>query len=66
MTKIINIHTGEMKEVKPPEPSNCTLCDIEVSDGLDGTIGDKSVSFCQECMSGIITILMENKWLSKL
>jgi len=66
MTKIINIHTGETREVKPPEPSNCTLCDIEVNDGLEGIISEKPVSFCQECMSNIIRILMENKWLSKL
>lgn len=65
MTTIININTGEKREVKPPEPSNCTLCESVVSDGLEGKIEDKPVTFCQECMGGIINIMMENKWLSK-
>jgi hypothetical protein len=65
VTRIINLHTKESREIKPPEPSHCILCESVVSDGLEGIIGEKPVTFCQECMGGIITIMMENKWLSK-
>ena len=58
MAKIINIHTGKVKEIKPPEPSKCNVCGGEFSlndeGGLEGEFGMLPVSFCPFCLSSIL------------
>ena len=55
MVKIINIHTGEEKQIQMFE---CTICDCKFSEqegGLQrGVIGMIPISFCPTCFSGIM------------
>ena len=49
MTKIINIHTGEVRQIETPKPPNCEICDVEVYEkegGVSGEIGRLSVALC--------------------
>ena len=55
MTKIINIHTGEEKQLMM---FDCTICNCKFSEqegGLQrGVIGMIPISFCPTCFSGIM------------
>ena len=64
MTKIINIHTGKVREIETPKPLNCEICDVEIykkEGGVSGEIGRLSISLCGVCVSGIIGMLVERQ-----
>ena len=64
MAKIINIHTGDLKETKKPKPVFCELCGTDIykmSGGVKGKIGQLPVAFCQVCVTGIIQIIVDSK-----
>ena len=61
MTKIINIHTGDVKK-KPTIPtSKCSICDCKFTHeegGLhNGVIGVIPVFFCPTCFAGIFQMV---------
>ena len=55
MVKIINIHTGEEKQL---QIFKCTICNCKFSEqegGLQrGVIGMIPISFCPTCFSGVM------------
>ena len=64
MTKIINIHTGEVRKIETPKPPNCEICDVEVYEkegGVSGEIGRLSVALCGVCVGGVVNMLVERQ-----
>ena len=64
MTKIINIHTGKVREIETPKPPQCEICNVEVYEkegGVSGKIGRLPVALCGVCVSGIIGMLVERQ-----
>ncbi len=68
MAKVIDIHTGEIREYeKIPDPE-CTVCKAEFSlqdeGGTAGYFGITPVFFCPFCLSSMVDMvekLFENK-----
>ncbi len=62
MSKIINIHTGEIRdsEEKIPDPE-CTVCKVEFSledeGGTAGYFGITPVFFCPFCLSSMVDMV---------
>ena len=60
MAKIINIHTGEMREELRVPDMECTICksDFSLDDGgTAGFFGLQTVYFCQFCMSSMVDMI---------
>ncbi len=61
MTKIINIETGKVREIKPPKPALCDICgdDTYSDDGsIKGEIGKFPIVFCKVCLGGIVRLMV--------
>ena len=61
MAKIINIHTGEMREELRVPDMECTICmsdfSLEDDGGTAGFFGLQTVYFCQFCMSSMVDMI---------
>ena len=62
MTKIINLHSGKVREVETPKPPQCEICDVDVYEeegGVEGVIGRLPIALCGVCVGGIVSILVD-------
>jgi len=63
MVRVININTGEDREVEIEPGTECTICksefDIENEGGTSGHLGMLWVAFCPFCLSGIINMVKQ-------
>jgi hypothetical protein len=68
MVRIINLKTGKERTKEPPPLPKCEVCGVEVEEKLGGVCGDIGrlpVAFCGICISGIISIVVENNGKEK-
>jgi len=63
MAKIININTGEDREIERLPGIECTLCksdfNMENEGGTSGDLGILPVAFCPFCLSGLIDMVKQ-------
>jgi hypothetical protein len=68
VVKIINLKTGEERTKEPPPLPKCEVCSVEVEEklgGIIGNIGRLPVAFCNVCISGIISIMVDKNGKKK-